>query len=334
MEDKQNRGKNDRSVQRSNQPKSGTRNSAILSGFNVDKEDDSIPNVGIAGRKRAGGKENPGPATRISKKKLYEMERLLPDRDIRVLEALRKYHYLTSGQIRRLIFYDLDGNYSRTRKSNLVMKRLSDIGVTKALKRKMGNGYGGSSENIWRLTEAGHKLLHLHATGKLTRKTFTEPSSLFLRHTLAKAECAVQVTTICRKSHDLSLINIDTEPSCWRAFVRNGKAVYLKPDLFLVTNYDDYEDRWFLEIDLGTESPAQIAEKCKLYRDYYLSGLEQKESGMFPLAVWIVTDDARKEKLREWVKSEVTPMPKIFLIIRDDELEKMLRQYIEREDLC
>ena len=56
-----------------------------------------------------------------------------------------------------------------------------------------------------------------------------------------------------------------------------------------------YEDRWFIEVDLDTESPNKIIDKCERYHKYYRSGLEQQESGVFPLTVWIVPSAERKK---------------------------------------
>ncbi len=53
--------------------------------------------------------------------------------------------------------------------------------------------------------------------------------------------------------------------------MQHGKIISLKPDLFAATKSDGYEDRWFIEIDLSTESPSTIIGKCDRYRDYYRS---------------------------------------------------------------
>lgn len=193
---------------------------------------------------------------------------------------------------------------------------------------------GGSSSLIWHLTEPGERLLHLNDDEKHPRKRFEEPSPLFLEHTLAVAECAVQLTCICRNSEDLNLVSVDSEPSCWRPYRDGGRTVFLKPDLFAVTTYEKYEDRWFIEMDLGTESTAQVVEKCQSYRRYFYTGIEQKRNEVFPLVVWIVPDANRKATLRQRIREALPPQPKMFLVITPDELEKMLRQYIETEELC
>ena len=67
----------------------------------------------------------------------------------------------------------------------------------------------------------------------------------------------------------------------------------MKPDLYVVTGRDDFEDCWFIEIDRGTESPAAISRKCRAYDLYWRSGLEQAEHGTYPLVLWVVPDERR-----------------------------------------
>ena len=273
-------------------------------------------------------------ATKLDRRQLERIEQVLTARDHAVLQAIRKYHFLTTDQIGRLYVTDCSTKTSQTRHQNLLTKRLADHGLIQALSRRVGGQGGGSSVQVWYLTEAGHRLLMLNDPGDHPRKRFVEPSSTFLAHTLAVAECAVQLTCLCRESEDLSLEQIDTEPPCWRAYKDNGTVSYLKPDLFAITNYDHYEDRWFIEMDLDTESPRQVVDKCNAYLQYYYTGAEQKETGMFPLVVWIVPSTTRKERLQEYIRDSIKGQPKMFLVITPDQLEKMLRQFIGPEELC
>ena len=87
-------------------------------------------------------------------------------------------------------------------------------------------------------------------------------------------------------------------------------------------------------MDLGSESPAQVVEKCNAYLRYYYTGIEQKATEMFPLVVWIVKDETRKESLKTYIRESLKGQPKMFLVITPDELEPMLRQYIETKELC
>ena len=124
------------------------------------------------------------------------------------------------------------------------------------------------------------------------------------------------------------------EPECWRAYSSAGASCSLKPDLYAATTTEEYEDRYFIEVDLDTESPAKIIEKCQKYHAYYRSGLEQEASEMFPLTVWIVPSAGRKEKLIRHLREAFDKQPKLFAIITCEELEHLILEGGDRETLC
>ncbi len=294
---------------------------------------DSIPLQGIP-TTSAGATPFNSKTTRLTRQQLVLIESRLSARDHAVLQAIRKYRFLTSAQIGKLYITDCSTKSSQTRQQNLLLKRLSVYSLIRALERRVGGFGGGSSVQVWHLTEAGHRLLALNDPSDHQRKRFTEPSAMFLEHTLAIAECVVQLTCLCRRSEDLNLELVDTEPTCWRRYKDNDTVCYLKPDLFTITTYDGYEDRWFIEMDLGSESSTQIVEKCNMYLRYYYTGIEQRATEMFPLVVWIAKDEARKQNLKAYIKNSLKGQPKMFLVITPNELEKMLRQFIDRKELC
>ena len=270
---------------------------------------------------------------RLARQHLLKLEEHLTAREHSVLITILKYRFLTSDQVGRLFFQSCTTKTSRSRNQNLLLQKLNEYGLIRPLERRIGGVGGGSGMQIWHLTEAGYKLLTLNEPDTMKRKRFLEPSPQFLEHTLAIAECMVQLTLICRYSHDLELMAVDTEPTSWRRFNDNGTPTYLKPDMFAITNYDNYEDRWFIEIDLSSESPRTVVDKCDQYLRYYYSGIEQKETGMFPFVVWIVKDETRKERLKEYIRDGIKGQPKMFLVITPDELEKLLRQDIDAKEL-
>lgn len=293
----------------------------------------SIPLQGIASHSTA-ARPVKSKNTKLTRQQLEEIEARLSARDHAVLQAIRKYRFLTSTQIGRLYITDCSTKTSQTRQQNLLLQRLGGHGLIRPLERRVGGYGGGSTVQVWHLTEAGQRLLILNDPGAQPRKRFSEPSAMFLHHTLAIAECAVQLICLCRDSEDLSLELVDAEPSCWRKYRDDNRTCYLKPDLFAVTGYDGYEDRWFIEMDLGSESMPQVLEKCNAYLRYYYTGLEQKATEMFPLVVWIVKDSQRKENLKACIRENLQGHPKMFLVITPDELEKMLRQFIDARELC
>src|SRR5581483_10145540 len=60
-----------------------------------------------------------------------------------------------------------------------------------------------------------------------------------------------------------------------------------------------YEERAFVEVDLGTESRAVILSKLRTYTDYFTTGAEQAEHGVFPRVVLLTNSERRQEVLVE-----------------------------------
>lgn len=53
------------------------------------------------------------------------------------------------------------------------------------------------------------------------------------------------------------------------------------------------EDRLMVEVDLATESRSTIRAKAERYVAHYLSGEEQRVSGIYPRVIWAVSDKRR-----------------------------------------
>ena len=270
---------------------------------------------------------------RLSQRCLEEIAPTLGERDKGILAAVRKWRYLTTNQIRQLHFNSASTLTAGLKATNRNLNKLADLGLINALKRRIGGVRAGSGSRIWYVTDNGERLLRLGDNGVRPRKRSFEPSPHFLEHTLAVAECYIQLFKLCGR-HDLKLVGVQPEPECWRPYSHKGKIITLKPDMFAATNCGDYEDRWFIEIDLDTEAPVTIVEKCRRYHDYYRSGLEQKQHEVFPLTVWIVPDAARKESISTHIRDEFKKLPKIFIVITPDELEPLIRQGAEGGSLC
>lgn len=270
---------------------------------------------------------------RISRKRLEEMAPSLSERDRTILFSIRYCRYLTTRQIQRLHFTSSKNALAGLRAANRVLTRLKTLGLTGTLARRIGGVRAGSGALIWFLTDAGERLLRLNSPASIPRHRFFEPSPYFLSHTMAVAESYVQLSEIC-KGHGLALGGVELEPACWRTYTHMGKSVTLKPDLFALTHCDSYEDRWFMEMDLGSEAPVTVLEKCRRYHEYYRTGLEQKQHEVFPLVVWIVLNEARKASLAAHIREEFKAQPKIFIVITANELKSLIRQGVERGELC
>lgn len=270
---------------------------------------------------------------RLSRRRLEELDTQLRDRDKEVLSAVQQYRYLMTGQVQRLAFTDAATSAAALRAASRCLKKLKELGLIDSLARRIGGIRAGSSSLVWYLSCAGERLLRLHGRKEAANRRFFEPSPYFLAHTLAAAEVSIQLTELCRR-HKMELISLQSEPECWRSYSERGICLSLKPDLYAATVSDEYEDRWFMEIDLDTESPAKVIDKCKRYHQYYRSGLEQKESGVFPLTVWLVPDTARKQHLLEHIRPVFDKQPRLFAVITADELEELILHGGKGDMLC
>jgi len=80
-------------------------------------------------------------------------------------------------------------------------------------------------------------------------------------------------------------------------------------------------------VDMNTESPSVVLDKCRRYVHYYRSGIEQKAHGVFPLVVWLAYSENRKAKLRQYIADcrEMSEKSKsIFVVIMPDEFETLI----------
>lgn len=270
---------------------------------------------------------------RVSRRQLQEIDSRLGERDRQLLIAVQKYRYLMTGQVQRLLFTDATNPSAGLRAASRNLKKLDEFGLVHSLSRRIGGVRAGSSSLIWYLTHAGERLLRLHDTKAFPVRRHFEPSAYFLAHTLAVAETSIRLTEICRE-HEPQITALQLEPECWRTYSNAGVSLSLKPDLYAATTTEEYEDRYFIEVDLDTESPAKVVEKCQKYHAYYRSGLEQEESEMFPLTVWMVPSITRKEKIIRHLREAFDKHAKLFAIITSDELEQLILEGGEREMLC
>ena len=298
-----------------------------LTDFSRYKVCDSYCNPPSATDTPAGGRH------RLSRRQLEELDACLKAQDKEALLAIQRHRYLMTGQVQRLVFMESVTSTAALRAASRCLKKLKELGLIDTLSRRIGGVRAGSGSLIWYLSHAGERLLRLHDQKEAANRRFFEPSPYFLAHTLAVAEVSIQLTELCRK-YQMELAELQPEPECWRSYSDRGICLSLKPDLYAITVSGEYEDRWFLEIDLDTESPTKVIEKCRRYHQYYRSGLEQKESGVFPLTVWIVPDTDRKQHLLEHIRAAFDKQPRLFAVITADELEELICQGGEGDMLC
>ncbi|MGO9458025.1 MAG: replication-relaxation family protein, partial [Acidimicrobiales bacterium] len=121
------------------------------------------------------------------------------------------------------------------------------------------------------------------------------------------------------RSTSMEVLSYDTEPKCWRRYFGPGGArSVLKPDSLAVVGIDDYEDRYFIEADCGTEHRPHIVTKAKSYVRYWQSGSEQAQTGIFPYVLWIAPDEQRATFLVDVLASLPPEHWQIFMVTTAD----------------
>jgi len=248
----------------------------------------------------------------------------LSERDVAVLQSLRDHRLLTTNHLRRLHFaFGHAGEPAAAAATMRVLARLEHHGLVARLERRIGGVRSGSSGITWQLGATGERLLRrMH--GETKRRRYLEPSSAFTAHTLAVAELAVRLQEL-RDRHQLELVNLEPEPTCWRSFTgAHGTVEWLKPDIYAVTASSEYEDHWMIEADLATEHPPVVVRKAKLYQRYATTGAHQTRHGLFPAVIWVVPTDARRKALEAAFAADNTLRPRIFRVITTEEFEGLI----------
>jgi len=223
----------------------------------------------------------------------------LSARDKGVLSSVADHRYLTSRQIERFHFHDHATSLSGARVGRRVLRRLHSLRVLTHLERRIGGIHAGSASYIWQVGPAGDRLLRTENGG--TRRRQHEPGRLFLEHCLAVADAHLKLVEADRASI-VELVGLQPEPDCWRRFSGLGGArLMLQPDLYAVTGDradPEYVNRWFIEVDRGTESLPTLLKKCQQYESYRSTGIEQADGDTFPVVVWQLPDENRLTRLR------------------------------------
>ncbi|WP_125130787.1 replication-relaxation family protein [Microbacterium sp. 10M-3C3] len=262
--------------------------------------------------------------------RIRELELHLTTRDERILEDLERFRLLTSGQLQRLHFgVDPLGPHASqlgaVRATNRVLTRVEKLGVIARVSRRIGGPHHGSSATIWQLAPAGERFLRARR-GDPDRRKFGNPGAVFISHTLAIAEVAVGALEQSRLG-GYEVLELETEPTCWRTLQSGGAALTLKPDLLLVTADADTETHSFCEIDLGTEHLPAIRRKCDVYQRAFRDGSEERARGLFPAVVWIVPDEKRAAALHAGITADKGLDPDLFTVVTRDAALATLAPY-------
>jgi hypothetical protein len=253
----------------------------------------------------------------LSRRGFERLREQLSERDLAVIRSVHEHRFLTARQIEALHFDDHVTPEAAARITRRVLARLTRDRLLARLHRRVGGVRAGSASYIYALGPVGRRLV---ADGR----RFTEPSSLFLDHTLAISDARTMLVRAHREG-ELQLVGIEVEPACWRRYTGPGGASELvRPDLYTVTRHGDFEDCWFLEIDRGTESPSAIGRKCRAYDAYWRTGREEKAHGAFPLVVWVAPEGARAQRIETVISSARNLKRELFRVTTAADLVQLM----------
>jgi hypothetical protein len=122
----------------------------------------------------------------------------------------------------------------------------------------------------------------------------------------------------------LELLKVEQEPTCWRSYPGAMSTRVLKPDLFVRIGAGAQEDRWMVEVDLGSESGRTIARKLAAYAQHYRSGEEIRTHGVHPRVVWLVPDKHRAEQIARVLERQPSETRRLFTIRHFDDAVSFL----------
>jgi hypothetical protein len=221
----------------------------------------------------------------------------LDARDWLLLATLSRLRVATGHQLERLHF----GSVSR-RQCQMTLKRLVALHVLTRLDRRVGGVRAGSAGYVYSLDVAGMRLADQSEERRSPRRPYPV-SRAFLTHALAVSEWYVRLVE-AQADGGPDLLDFQGEPRCWRSFTSylHGQET-LKPDAFVSLLSGEWEDRWFLEIDRGTEHSPALRRQLNRYVRYWRTGQEQARSEVFPQVLWIVPNKPRHAVLVDVVGS-------------------------------
>lgn len=255
--------------------------------------------------------------SRSDRQDLQRISSQLSERDWAIVRFLRQHRYATTSQLRRMFFREHASQSAATRACVRVLDRLLTQRILTRLDRRVGGVRHGSASFVWCLDVLGDRLTREPSQA---RRRYHEPSFAFLAHTLTMTDVHVQLAEAASTdAFQLTAVQVETE--AWRPYVAPGGAQrLLKPDLMITISSDAYDDHWYLEVDLGTESLPVLLRKCIAYEDYRRTGRPQAEHGVFPRILWLLPTRGRVARFSAAITADPRLPDRLFTCITTGEL--------------
>lgn len=247
----------------------------------------------------------------------WRVRQRLGARDLALLASLRELRLMTGAQLRRLHFPG-GQRITQARKTRAAVTRLAELDLIVRMRRRVGGARAGSEGYVIGLSGLGHAVLDI-GTGGRRHRAVRETSPHHQAHLLGVAELCVRLHEHTREC-EAELLDFTAEPGCWRQYAGiGGQRLWLKPDAFVRIGLGEYALSHFIEHDEATESPATIGRKLDAYVDYWRSGREQHQHGVFPLVWWLVPHHQRASVIAGAIRRLPTEARQLFTIALHDE---------------
>lgn len=263
-------------------------------------------------------------SSRFGRRRLAALRQSLSARDWQVLETIADHRFLTTKQVEGFCFHTHATPLTAARVCRRVLRRLDSLKVITHLERRIGGVRAGSASYVWKVGTAGSQLLANRSVG--FRRPRPEPGLLFLDHCLAVAEVHLGLVR-AHRAHHVELIDVQTEPDCWRSYTGlGGASLVLQPDLYAVTGAGDYEDHWFLEVDRGTENLTRLLAKCRRYDEYKRTGTEQERIRTFPVVVWVMRSQPEADRLHASLSTAFGEDSSLFRVTTSEQVVELIQR--------
>lgn len=243
----------------------------------------------------------------------------------RLLALVAAHRFATTTQLARLTALEYASSASALRQTQRHLARLAEQRLVTSLERRVGGWQGGSAVTIWATTTRGHRLVAAEDEAAAPRRQRPrEVSTTFLDHLLAITEVRTCIEEAVRQQADTAA-RVALEPDCWRtALSLSGQVQVLRPDLAVTITSPAYEDRYLVEVDRATENPGRVIATCWRYQEHQATG-SQDGDGVFPLVVWTVPSDRRRQRLERAIAQSSGLLRELFRVIRLDQLPALIR---------
>ncbi|WP_079149162.1 replication-relaxation family protein [Streptomyces agglomeratus] len=257
------------------------------------------------------------PVRRLTASRLSQLADSLTEWERQVLRLLATCHLATADQVARGVF---GGHRSATaqRLAHRHLLRLTQLGLTRFFTDQSRVRWPGRPGHVHALTTAGVKLTEGAATPGARQRSNWRPADAFLTHRLAITELYVRLVEEARTGR-ATVREFRAETDAWRTY-RNplsGRPCYVRPDALLRVVTAGLELSWFIELDRATESPRRIDAKCRAYRSYELSGMEQGRYGIFPGVIFIVPDQPRAGVIQRVISQQPAEARGLYVVTTD-----------------